>query len=158
MVFYGDHRPNLFLSGGDTVYTKLGLCPENDTQNWTTEQVNELYSTDYLIWANDAALLQGLAGTRRDSGVTSLGPQLLELTGGTVSRYWALLEQVSRECLVHTDLYFVDGEGRPSASRETAALTPEARELLELRDAVIYDAIYGQQYITAAMNRPAGHG
>ena len=158
VVFYGDHRPNLFLSGGDTVYTKLGLCPENDTQNWTTEQVNELYSTDYLIWANDAALLQGLAGTRRDSGVTSLGPQLLELTGGTVSRYWALLEQVSRECLVHTDLYFVDGEGRPSASRETAALTPEARELLELRDAVIYDAIYGQQYITTAMNRPAGHG
>lgn len=158
VVFYGDHRPNLFLSGGDTVYTKLGLCPENDTQNWSTEQVNELYSTDYLIWANDAALLQGLAGTRRDSGVTSLGPQLLELTGGTVSRYWALLEQVSRECLVHTDLYFVDGEGRPSAGRETAALTPEARELLELRDAVIYDAIYGQQYITAAMNRPAGHG
>ncbi|WP_297871448.1 LTA synthase family protein [uncultured Oscillibacter sp.] len=158
VVFYGDHRPNLFLSGGDTVYTKLGLCPENDTQNWTTEQVNELYSTDYLIWANDAALLQGLAGTRRDSGVTSLGPQLLELTGGTVSRYWALLEQVSRECLVHTDLYFVDGEGRPSAGRETAALTPEARELLELRDAVIYDAIYGQQYITAAMNQPSGHG
>lgn len=158
VVFYGDHRPNLFLSGGDTVYTKLGLCPENDTQNWTTEQVNELYSTDYLIWANDAALLQGLAGTRRDSGVTSLGPQLLELTGGTVSRYWALLEQVSRVCLVHTDLYFVDGEGRPSAGRETAALTPEARELLELRDAVIYDAIYGQQYITAAMNQPSGHG
>lgn len=158
VVFYGDHRPNLFLSGGDTVYTKLGLCPENDTQNWSTEQVNELYSTDYLIWANDAALLQGLAGTRRDSGVTSLGPQLLELTGGTVSRYWALLEQVSRECLVHTDLYFVDGEGRPSAGRETAALTPEARELLELRDAVIYDAIYGQQYITAAMNQPSGHG
>lgn len=158
VVFYGDHRPNLFLSGGDTVYTKLGLCPENDTQNWSTEQVNELYSTDYLIWANDAALLQGLAGTRRDSGVTSLGPQLLELTGGTVSRYWALLEQVSRVCLVHTDLYFVDGEGRPSAGRETAALTPEARELLELRDAVIYDAIYGQQYITAAMNQPSGHG
>lgn len=158
VVFYGDHRPNLFLSGGDTVYTKLGLCPENDTQNWTTEQVNELYSTDYLIWANDAALLQGLAGTRRDSGVTSLGPQLLELTGGTVSRYWALLEQVSRVCLVHTDLYFVDGEGRPSAGRETAALTPETRELLELRDAVIYDAIYGQQYITAAMNQPSGHG
>lgn len=158
VVFYGDHRPNLFLSGGDTVYTKLGLCPENDTQNWSTEQVNELYSTDYLIWANDAALLQGLAGTRRDSGVTSLGPQLLELTGGTVSRYWALLEQVSRECLVHTDLYFVDGGGRPSAGRETAALTPEARELLELRDAVIYDAIYGQQYITAAMNQPSGHG
>lgn len=158
VVFFGDHRPNLFLSGGDTVYTKLGLCPENDTLNWTTEQVNDLYSTDYLIWANDAALLRGQAGTRRDSGVTSLGPQLLELTGGAVSRYWGLLEKVSRVCLVNGDLYFVDGTGKASRDRETAALTPEARELLELRDAVIYDAIYGKQYITAAMNEPAGYG
>ena len=34
----------------------------------------------------------------------------------------------------------------------------EAAEGMELRDAVIYDAIYGQQYITAAMNQPSGHG
>ena len=156
VVFFGDHRPNLFLTDGDTVYTKLGLCPDNDTTGWTAEQINELYSTDYLIWANDAALLQGLAGTERDSSITAIGPQLLALTGQPISRYWALLQKVSEVCLTNTELYFVDGDGNPSYSLEDSALTESDRELLELRDAVMYDALYGQQYITAAMNDPAG--
>ena len=156
VVFFGDHRPNLFMPGGDTVYTLLGLCPENDTQSWTPEQINDLYSTDYLIWANDPALLDGLAGTRRDSSITALGPQLLELMGTPVSRYWGLLEKVSEVCLTQTDLYFVDGQGRASFSREEAGLSPEALELLELRDAVIYDAVYGKRYITEEMNLPPG--
>ena len=156
VVFFGDHRPNLFMPGGDTVYTLLGLCPENDTLRWTPEQVNDLYSTAYLIWANDAALLGDRAGTRRDSSITALGPQLLELTGQPVSRYWGLLEKVSRVCLTQTDLYFVDGEGRAAFSREEAGLSPEALEILELRDAVVYDAVYGKRYITEEMNRPKG--
>ena len=155
VVFFGDHRPNLFMTDGDTVYTKLGLCPANDTVDWTAEQINDLYATDYLIWANDAALLQGQAGTERESSITAIGPQLLELTGQPVSRYWALLEKVSQVCLTNTELYFVDGAGDPSTSAETADLSDEARELLSLRDDVLYDAMYGQQYITAAMNEPA---
>ena len=59
-------------------------------------------------------------------------------------------------CLTNTELYFVDGDGNPSYSLEDSALTEEDRELLELRDAVMYDALYGKQYITAAMNDPAG--
>ena len=38
---------------------------------------------------------------------------------------------------------------------EAADLSDEARELLKLREDVLYDALYGQQYITAAMNEPA---
>lgn len=124
--------------------------------NWTPEQINDLYSTDYLIWANDPALLGDLAGSRRDSSITALGPQLLELTGRPVSRYWALLEKVCEVCLTQTDLYFVDGEGRSSFSREEAGLSPEALELLELRDAVVYDAVYGKRFITEQMNLPPG--
>lgn len=150
VVFFGDHRPNLFMPDGDTVYTLLGLCPENDTVNWTLEQVNDLYSTDYLIWANDAALLGGQAGTRRDSSVTGIGPLLLEATGQPVSRYWGLLEKVKEVCLTDTDLYYVDGQGNPSRS------APEDEELLRLRDDIIYDALYGKRYITDAMNKPAG--
>lgn len=156
VVFFGDHRPNLFMPGGDTVYTLLGLCPENDTLNWTPEQINDLYSTDYLIWANDPALLRGRAGTRRESSITALGPQLLELTGQPVSRYWALLEKVGEVCLTQTDLYFVDGQGSASFTREEAGLSSEALELLELRDAVVYDAVYGKQFITEAMNQIVG--
>ncbi len=150
VVFFGDHRPNLFMIDGETIYTKLGLCPENDTLHWTAEQINDLYSTDYLIWANDAALLQGQAGTKKESSVTALGPQLLKLTGQPVSRYWAFLEKVSEVCLTNTDLYYVDVEGIASRA------APEDEELFQLRDAVVYDALYGRQYITAAMNEITG--
>ena len=156
VVFFGDHRPNLFMPNRDTIYTLLGLCPGNDTLNWTPEQVNDLYSTDYLIWANDPTLLQGQAGTRKESSVTALGPQLLELTGRPVSRYWALLQKTSQACLTQTNLYFVDGRGNPSSKRENADLSPEALELLELRDAVVYDAVYGKQFITEQMNQIVG--
>ena len=156
VVFYGDHRPNLFMPDGDTVYTKLGQCPGNWTYNWTPEQFNDLYSTDYLIWANDAALLGGQAGARRDSSATGLGPLLLELTGRKASRYWELMEKCAGVCLTHTAFYFVDGEGKASFTPEEAGLSPEAQELLKLREEVMYDAIYGKQYITEAMNLPVG--
>jgi len=156
VVFFGDHRPNLFMTDGDTVYTKLGLCPSNDTVEWTPEQVNDLYSTDYLIWANDAALLQGQAGTEKDSSITAVGPQLLGLTGAPVSRYWGLLQKVSEVCLTNGELYFADGQGAISASEADAALTQAQRELLELRAAVLYDAFFGKNYITAAMNEAPG--
>ena len=57
--------------------------------------------------------------------------------------------------LTNIDRYFVDGTGTPSTSAEAADLSDEARELLKLREDVLYDALYGQQYITAAMNEPA---
>ncbi len=156
LVFFGDHRPNLFLTNGDTIYTRYGLSPSNDTSAWTAEQVAELYSTDYLIWANDAALLGAQAGTRQDSSITAIGPKLLELLGAETSRYWGLLGLVSDEILMDHELYFVDSESRVFPSAEAAGLTEFQRELLELRQAVIYDAFYGQQYITAEMNLPAG--
>lgn len=156
VVFFGDHRPNLFMTDGDTVYTKLGLCPENETDSWTPEQVNDLYSTDYLIWANDPALLQGQAGTRRESSVTALGPQVLDLLGIPESRWWALESLVSGTALTNTDLYFVDAQGNAYTSENDAPLTAEQRHLLDLRRAVVYDAFYGKQYITAAMNEPVG--
>ena len=155
VVFFGDHRPNLTLTDGSTVYQKLGLCPTNDTVDWTVEQIDDLYSTDYLIWANDAALLQGQAGSRKDSSITAIGPQLLELLGLPTSRYWRLLELCNGAALTNTDLYFVDGSGTPAGRQEEADLTAEQEELLRLRSDVIYDALYGEQYITAAMNERA---
>ena len=156
VVFFGDHRPNLFLTDGETIYTKLGLCPENDALTWTPEEMGDLYSTDYLIWANDPALLRGQAGTRADSSISAIGPKLLELTGAGESRYWGLLEQLSQASLLDIDSYFVDGQGRAYANETEAGLSQEERELLELKKAVTYDAFYGKQYITAAMNQAPG--
>ena len=156
VVFFGDHRPNLFMTDGDTVYTKLGLCPSNDTVEWTPEQVNDLYSTDYLIWANDPELLSGLAGSEAESSITGLSSQVLDVTGRKMTRFWALQNEIRSFALTETDLYFVDGAGNGYASRADAPLTKEQKELMELRSAVVYDAFYGKQYITAQMNEPAG--
>lgn len=152
VVFFGDHRPNLFMTDGDTVYTKLGLCPENDTLNWSADQINDLYATDYLIWANDPALLNGLAGTEQESSITGLTPQLLDVTGMGWNRWWALQNEIRKVALTDTDLYFVDGKGNGYFSSADAPLTDEAKELLELKKAVTYDAFYGERYITEAMN------
>jgi len=152
VVFYGDHRPNLFMTDGETVYTKLDICPSNEMSEWTPEQVAELYSTDYLIWANDAALMQGKSGTKQDSSISAIGPQLLELTNQPVSRYWALQQLVSEAALADVDLYFADGESTITRNVEDAALTEAQRELLELRRAVVYDTYFGEQYITQEMN------
>ena len=72
------------------------------------------------------------------------------------TRWWALQDRIREISLTDTDLYFVDGEGNGYFSAEEAPLSDEARELIELKRAVTYDAFYGERYITAQMNEPAG--
>ena len=153
VVFFGDHRPTLPMPDGETVYTKLGLSPGSDFSVWTAEQLGDLYSSDYLIWANRAALLRGQAGSVQPAGILSLGPALLRLTGQPVSRYWGLAERVANVELVSTEIYFVNGAGKPFRRRADAELSEAEEELLYLRECVLYDAVYGEQYITRAMNR-----
>lgn len=156
VVFFGDHRPNLFMTDGETVYTKLGISPSSDTTEWTAETIGELYSTDYLIWANDAARDAGFTAQDTPSSITAIGGDLLSFTGTEVSRYWGLSRLIGNISLTDQDLFFVDGSGTPCFSADDAGLSAEAQELFELRNAVIYDAFYGKQYITQALNLPAG--
>ncbi len=154
VLFFGDHRPNLFMTDGETVYTKLGLSPSSDTTEWTAEEIGDLYSTDYLIWANDAAQDAGFTAEKAPASITSAGGDLLTFTGTAVSRYWGLSRLIGEISLTDQDLFFADGSGNAFFTAEDAALTPEEQELLDLRNAVIYDAFYGEQYITARMNLP----
>lgn len=156
VVFFGDHLPNLFMTDGGTVYSHLGLCEGNDCADWTIDQVADLYSTDYLIWANDPALLNGLAGIQENTSVTAVGTRLLKLAGMPLTRYWALQDRLSRALLVNTDLYCVDGAGRPHWNTREAALTEEERTLLRLREELLYDAYYGERYVTAQLNEAVG--
>jgi hypothetical protein len=153
VVFFGDHRPNLFMTDGDTIYSHLGLCEGNDCANWSLDQVADLYSTDYLIWANQPGLLDAPAGTRRDTGLTAIGPEILALGDREMSRYWAMQRRLSKALLVNTDLYCVAGDGTPYWNASSADLRLEDRELLDLRRAILYDSYYGQQYATQAMNQ-----
>ncbi|MBR4308694.1 MAG: sulfatase-like hydrolase/transferase [Oscillospiraceae bacterium] len=49
LIFFGDHKPLLGDSG--EAYTALGICADQGT----SEGVYNLYTTPYVIWANDAA-------------------------------------------------------------------------------------------------------
>ena len=153
VAFYGDHRPTLSMPNGRSVYTQLGLVPGGDTSLWTTEQVGDIYSSDYLIWANDAALLQGQAGVRKHTGVLSFGPTILELTGQPVSRWWKLACWAAKVQLVSREVYFANGDGVPFFTQADAGLSEEETHLLNLRSAALYDALYGQRYITSELNR-----
>lgn len=153
VVFFGDHRPNLFMTDGDTVYSHLGLCNGNDCADWDIHQVADIYSTDYLIWANDAALLGRKAGTVQDAGIGSIGSMVLDVAGMPKTRYWRMQERLSQSLLINTELYCVTADGTPSWTTAAADLTGEDRELLLLRSAVIYDTYYGQRYVTGKMNQ-----
>lgn len=156
VVFFGDHRPNLFMTDGGTVYSHLGLCEGNDCADWTIEQVADLYSTNYLIWANDAALLKAPTGTVRDTGIAAIGPAVLDAADMPRTRYWAMQERLAQDLLINTDLYCVTADGTPYWNAADADLSDEDRELLELRGAVIYDVYYGKRYCTGKMNQPVG--
>ena len=156
VVFFGDHRPNLFMTDGGTVYSHLGLCEGNNCADWTIEQVADLYSTNYLIWANDAALLKAPAGTVQDTGIAAIGPAVLDAADMPRTRYWAMQERMAQALLINTDLYCVTADGTPYWNTTEADLSDEDRELLELRGAVIYDIYHGKRYCTEKMNQPVG--
>lgn len=153
VAFFGDHRPTLAMPNGRTVYAQLGIVPGGDTSLWTTDQLGDVYSSNYLIWANDAALLHGQAGTQKPVGVLSFAPTILELTGQPLSRWWKLACLAANVQLVSREVYFVNREGEVFFTQAQAGLSEEEEHLLSLRSSVLYDALYGKRYITSAMNR-----
>lgn len=133
IVFYGDHRPGLGLAEGGTVYSKLGLVPDNVWYS-TAGQFKEIYSTDYLIWSNDPSLLPGEPGSTWDTSSNYLGAELLELSGVEMPVYWQLIDSLSRTRTADMTHFTLDRAG--NLSRPLAGDEREARQLDALRSIV----------------------
>ena len=133
IVFYGDHRPGLGLSTGGTVYSKLGIVPEN---YWTgsPENFREIYSTDYLIWANDPSLLPGSPGSTWDTSCNYFGADILNLAGVELPAYWQLISRLSQTRVADMYFFFLDREG--NLSGEIAEDDPDAQRLAAMRSIV----------------------
>lgn len=144
IVFYGDHRPGLGLTDGGTVYSELGMVSA-DRGNWTVEQLAGLYSTDYLIWANDPELLPAEPGSTMDTSCNYLGVTLLDLAGVEKPLYWRLISRLAETRLCDTVEYHLGRDGALSAQRPT-----EGRDALglDLLTDLLNDTIYGRQYVT----------
>ena len=144
IVFYGDHRPGLGLTDGGTVYSELGMVSAARSE-WSVEQLSELYSTDYLIWANDPELLPGEPGSTMDTSCNYLGTILLDLAGVEKPLYWRFLSQLSETRLCDTTEYHLGRDGILSALRPSEGQDALGLDLLA---DLLNDTIYGRQYVT----------
>lgn len=139
IVFYGDHRPGLGLSTGGSVYSELGIVPD-DIWTGSAEDFKEVCSTDYLIWANDAALLPGAPGSTRDTSCNYFGAALLRLADVEMPIYWRLIDRLAQTRVADMFFYFLDRAGNLSA--EIASDDPDARRLAVLRS-IVSDVLAG---------------
>lgn len=115
VVFFGDHRPGTPLESGATVYSELGMCPE-DVADWELEDYAELYSTDYVIWSNDPSLLPAEPGSRMNTSSTLLGVEALQMAGIDLDEYWSMCAVVDTVSDGWTWNFFVPQDGEPCFS------------------------------------------
>lgn len=149
IVFFGDHRPGMGISGEETVYCQLGAVPE-DVADWTLEDTLQMYSTSYLIWANDDSLLPAERGTVQGSSAGVLGLPILDAAGIEKPLFWRFLESVSSETMFFSKLYYVNADGSAGENLDLEADTKQSDELMLMKK-VLYDTFYGKQYITARL-------
>lgn len=108
LVFFGDHKPTLGTS--NCYYAELGIS----VSEREPEGLFNLYSTPYLIWANDAAkerLGKDFSGTGGVISPCFLMTKLFDCCGWSGSQ-WMQLSRDTRDVLpvLHRDfMYMTDG-------------------------------------------------
>lgn len=125
VVIYGDHRP--WLGNGSSAYTELGI----DLDTSGTAGLYNKYSTDYVIWANDAAKAvtgNDFRGQGPDLSPNFLMNQLFALCGWKGNAYMQATEEIRQQMPVITTIgrFWWDGEYYREAD-----LPEEARALLQ---------------------------
>ncbi len=137
LVFVGDHLPTLTLPSGDSVYSRLGLCTGADSSLWEGGELEEMLSTDYVIWTNYPS---GETEERRES-CTFLGLETLRRAGVPLNGYFEWLDSFVRpDMLMYRSRLFADGNG------DTCHDVPEEhRPMLEAYRRVVRAAVYGEE-------------
>ena len=141
VVFFGDHRPGTPLESGATVYSELGMCPE-DVADWELEDYAELYSTDYVIWSNDPSLLPAEPGSRMNTSSTLLGVEALQLAGMDLDEYWSMCAVVDTVSDGWTWNFFVPQDGEPCFS-PLAGLDEEGLDIIQAMRVFMNSTFYG---------------
>ena len=147
IVFYGDLLSGLGLSTGGTSYSALGLVPWV-LEDWGVEDFVRFHAADYLIWSNDPAYLPGEPGSQYDTSCNYLGSRLLELAGVDMPLYWRLIDKLSQTRITDTANYHLSRDGDLSDTLPTQGTDGLGLSLLT---DLLYDATYGQQYVTSRL-------
>lgn len=144
LIFAGDHTPALPLSAEETVYTRLGVVPSPISSHWSAEDYRNMMVTDYIIWSN---YLDGEG--ERPSSTMAMGATILELAGVRNTPFFAWMDRARRETMLfHARVLTLGPDGQAVSADGPAVKTFRTA----YRD-VIYDMLYGEQYIAGAANR-----
>ena len=141
ILFYGDHAPGLGLDTG-SVYNEIWNY-SGSIYNTTPDVGAEVYSSEYLIWANDPSLLPAQAGSKTDTSCAFFGLDVLNAAEITLPRYWLLVQQMRKECQAYNRVYFVSADGKTSWTMpDTVNKEPFTQMAAVLADAK------GERYLT----------
>ncbi len=147
LVFTGDHVPGLYLSDTESIYSKLGRVPTSTSAGWSAENYRDMLSTDYLIWTNFSA-----GEGERPGSATMMGAEILDLAGVDNTPFFSWMEETGRSALTfHYGILTVGPDGE-LAEEDDGAIT----EFLSAYGDVIYDILYGEQYIAGRVNQSGG--
>ena len=144
LVFSGDHKPGL-SAGAGSVYSQLGYYTADRSSDWTTEDYRRAFSTDYLIWSNAGGVEPG----ERPVSCAGMGALVLDLAGVDSTPFFSWQLRTGSRVWTHWgERLFVDGAGQ-ALPEPTAEAEPF---LAGLRD-VVYDMLYGEDYLAGRANR-----
>ena len=112
ILFYGDHVPGLGLDTG-SVYNQIWNY-RGDIYGSTPAVGAEVYSSEYMIWANDPSLLPARAGSQVNTSCGFFGLDILDAANIPLPRFWLLVDAMRNECQAYNRVYFVSKNGKAS--------------------------------------------
>ena len=136
LVFVGDHLPSLNLADGTPIYTRLGYSPTPEASDWDADTLENMLSTNYLIWTN----YEMQAVSDHKESCTFLGLHMLQRAGVPLNQYFTwLADHVANQMLLSRNRFFADENGVGSYTT-----TPEQAAMLETYTAMERNLLYNR--------------
>jgi len=109
VIFFGDHKPQTVVNN-DTLYNMLGISGV-DALDWSLQEKEEMYTTDYLIWTNDAKYLPVTNVSNNNRSTNFFGLDVLAAGKIELTDEWRLVKASSKIFDAWNHFYFKDANG-----------------------------------------------
>lgn len=144
LVFWGDHLPSLYTGmESSTVYTGLDFVEAASLDDLTENELKKMVSTNYLIWTN----YEEEPLPDQDTSSMMLGVQVLDRLGFAKPCFFDYVSYLGQDMLLYREKLFLTADG--TASR---GIPEELMPEIERYAAILYDMLYGEQYVTEQLN------
>lgn len=142
LVFLGDHLPGLYLGKDRSCFAELGYVDTEDTSQWDADTLLRMHGTQFLVWDNYGTELK----VPETVSCGSLGSRMLSWAGVPKPLYFNWVDWVAERMLLYRGRLYVSTDG-------TAYDGPpeEDAKLIGAYQSIVYDILYGQQYIAGEM-------